>query len=247
MLVSIIIPYFKDPLNIKLSVNSVIKQTYKKWELIIVDDENSLSSKKILIKIKNIDKRIKVYFTKKNLGVSKARNLGLLKAKGVLISFLDSDDLWKSKKLEYQVNCFKKQDIDICFTSFYAVNKNFKIIYKVQTPKNLDYNSLIKSCPICLSSSMIKKTILLKNKFFNYKNKEDYDLWLRLSKKKYRFFSINYYLTVYRERKGSLSSYHLSKLFNAYSIFKKNVNNNPILIFFYISRLYINALLKKYI
>ena len=52
MLVSIIIPYFKDPLNIKLSVNSVIKQTYKKWEVIIVDDENSLSSKKILRKIK---------------------------------------------------------------------------------------------------------------------------------------------------------------------------------------------------
>ena len=94
MILSVIIPYFNDAENIKEAVLSALGQTYKNIEIIIVDDENTINSKKILNKIKNIDDKIKIIRNKKNLGVSAARNRGIKYAKGDLIAFLDSDDLW---------------------------------------------------------------------------------------------------------------------------------------------------------
>ena len=93
MLVSVIIPYFNDEININKSVFSALNQTYKKIEIIIVDDENSFKSFEILKKFKN-KKKIKIIRTNSNLGVARARNLGIRKSKVKLIAFLDSDDFW---------------------------------------------------------------------------------------------------------------------------------------------------------
>ena len=175
MIVSVIIPYYKDKENIYYSVNSALKQIYKKIEIIIIDDENSENSINVLSKFKS--KKIKIFKTKKNLGVAKARNLGINKSKGELIAFLDSDDTWKKEKISFQVKVFKEKNIDFCYTSYQAI-KNKKIIYKVNVPNKLNYNTLIKSNPICCSSSILKKKILLKNKFRNLDTKEDYELWL---------------------------------------------------------------------
>ena len=98
MLVSVIIPYFKDEANIENAIESALNQTHKKIEIIIIDDENSTDSKKTINKLKKKFKFIKVISTLKNLGVSIARNKGIRSAKGNFIAFLDSDDLWKKKK-----------------------------------------------------------------------------------------------------------------------------------------------------
>ena len=100
MLVSVIIPYFNDPINIRSSVQSALNQNYKKLEIIIIDDENSIYSRKILENLKKNLKRVKIFSTHKHSGVSSARNLGVKKAKGNLIAFLDSDDLWKKTKIK---------------------------------------------------------------------------------------------------------------------------------------------------
>lgn len=111
----------------------------------------------------------------------------------------------------------------------------------------MNYYNFSKECPICCSSVIIKKKILNKFKFKNYKNKEDYELWLRITKKKINFFGLNEYLTFYRVRKSSLSSFHLSKIINAFKIYKKYYGFNLFFIFFCITRLYINALKKRFI
>ena len=103
MYLSVIIPYFNDAKNIKDAVLSALGQTYKNIEIIIVDDENTINSKKILNKIKKIDNKIKIIRNKKNLGVSAARNKGIKYSKGDLIAFLDSDDLWKKNKISLQL------------------------------------------------------------------------------------------------------------------------------------------------
>ena len=115
MLVSIIIPYYKDKKNIFYSVKSAINQNYKKIEVIIIDDENSDTSKKTLLNIKKKNKKIKVISTKKNLGASQARNLGVKHSSGKLIAFLDSDDVWKKDKLIKQVHFMNKNKIDFCY------------------------------------------------------------------------------------------------------------------------------------
>mgnify|MGYP000574699063 CR=1 FL=1 len=108
MLVSIIIPYFKDEKNIFLSVSSALKQTYKNIEIIIIDNENSINSKKILKKISKQSKKIEVIINEK-LGnyAGIGRNLGVSFSKGELIAFLDSDDLWSKDKLKLQVKELK--------------------------------------------------------------------------------------------------------------------------------------------
>ena len=176
MILSVIIPYFNDAENIKEAVLSALGQTYKNIEIIIVDDENTINSKKILNKIKNIDDKIKIIRNKKNLGVSAARNRGIKYAKGDLIAFLDSDDLWEKNKINLQLKFIKKYNADICYTSYLGIN-NKRILYKIKSPKTVSYASLLKECPICCSSVVIKRKIFEKIKFKNLKTKEDYMLW----------------------------------------------------------------------
>ena len=94
MLVSVIVPYFNDELNINKCINSITNQTYKKFEVIIVDDENTQKSFNTLKKLKKKNK-VRVISTLRNSGVAFARNKGIKSSKGKLIAFLDSDDYWK--------------------------------------------------------------------------------------------------------------------------------------------------------
>jgi len=246
MLVSIIVPYYQCKDYIFQSVNSVIQQTYKNWELILVDDENSSHSRNLLKKIKTKHKNIKIYSTNLNVGAGFARNLGIEKSKGKFIAFLDSDDYWDKTKIEKQIIFLKEKKIDICYTG-YSVLSNKKIIYKPKTPIFMNYYNFLKECPICCSSVLIKKKILINLKFKNYKNKEDYDMWLRIAKKKNNFFGINEYLTFYRARENSLSSFQVSKLTNAFNIYKEQYGFRIFFILFCIVRLYINAFKKRFI
>jgi teichuronic acid biosynthesis glycosyltransferase TuaG len=246
MLISIIIPYYKDKENIFDAVNSALKQSYKNIEIIIIDDENSVISKKILLSIKKKSKKIKVLQTRKNKGVSFARNFGISHASGNLIAFLDSDDIWKKDKLAIQVDFMNKNKIDLCYTNYYAFADK-KIIYKVKIKKSLNYNQLLNECPISCSSVLLKKNILDKNKFKDLKTKEDYELWLRIAKKKYRFGGINKFLTGYRVRNNSLSSNHLNKLANAFKIYNKYNNFSIIRSILYVIKLYSNAFMKRYL
>ena len=246
MLVSIVIPYYQCKDYISQSVNSVIKQTYKNWEIIIIDDENSKISQNLLNKIQATHKNIKIFSTKSNIGVGHARNLGINKSKGKLIAFLDSDDYWHKSKIEKQIFFLRKKKVNVCYTGYSAFYKN-KIVYKPRIPLFMNYNNFLKECPICCSSVLMKKKILNNFKFNNYKNKEDYDLWLRITKKNINFFGLKEHLTFYRIRKNSLSSFQLSKIINAFNIYKKYYGYKLFFIFFCIARLYINALKKRFI
>jgi len=99
-LVSIIIPTLNSEKTINRTINSVLKQDYKNWEIIIID---SFSNDKTIRYIKSFGlKKIKIFSHPKSKGLASARYYGIKKAKGSLIAFLDSDDEWNKKKLNYQ-------------------------------------------------------------------------------------------------------------------------------------------------
>ena len=103
-----------------------------------------------------------------------------------------------------------KNNYNISYTSYTAFENNNIVKYRVLAKNILNFDKLIKSNPICCSSVVIKK-ILRNNKFPNIKTKEDYALWLKLSRKN-KFYPIKKNLTFHRLRKNSLSSLHLNKL-----------------------------------
>lgn len=107
-LVSIITPMYNSEKYIGITIESALNQTYKDWEMIIVDDCSSDNSPKIVKEYAKNDERIKYIKTESNKGVSNARNIALKMANGQFISFLDSDDIWNEDKLKKQVDFMKK-------------------------------------------------------------------------------------------------------------------------------------------
>ena len=247
MLVSVIIPYYQDIENIETSVLSVLNQSYQKLEIIIIDNENTKISKNTLNALKKKSKKIKIIQNKKYNLAGIGRNIGIKNSKGDYIAFLDSDDYWHKDKIKLQLKKIYKNNIDVLFTNFVAINKNKKILYKVKSPKNFKFDDLIKSCPICCSSVMIKKKCLKKIKFRKLKTKEDYDLWLSLSKSGFSMNSLNKYLTYYHVRNSSLSSLHLNKLLNAFIIYNKYLKFSFQYSIYCVLRLYLNAFKKKFL
>ena len=124
-LVSVIIPTYNCGKFIEQSIESVLNQTYKNIEIIVVDDGSTDDTQVKLLKYgKNIN-----YIRKKNEGSSKARNIGMGCSKGEYLAFLDSDDLWHPGKLEMQVECFKKvPGIGLVFTDFSRIDMEGNIV-----------------------------------------------------------------------------------------------------------------------
>ena len=124
---------------------------------------------------------------------------------------------------------------------------NNKIKYKIRSPNRMNFKKFLSACPISCSSVVVKRKLLNKYKFKNLKTKEDYLLWLELSKKKYKFHGINKFLSFYQIRKNSLSTLHFNKLFSAYKIYSYYLKFNFFISLLMIIRLYFNAFIKKYL
>ena len=130
--VDIILPNYNSYEFIDETLKSIINQTYTNWKCIIVDD---CSDKKTLKSLKKFskNKKIKIYWLKKNYGAGYCRNYAIKKSKSSYIAFIDSDDLWHSEKLKIQINFMIKNNIPISHTSYNIINKdNFKYLTKHQ-------------------------------------------------------------------------------------------------------------------
>ncbi|MDC3356056.1 glycosyltransferase [Candidatus Pelagibacter ubique] len=202
------------------ALKSVIDQTYKNWEAIIIDNESVDETYKLINNFN--DSRIK-YFKISNDGViAKSRNLGIKEAKGDWVAFLDSDDWWTKDKLEV---CFSKitKDVDFIYHAHEYVNKSKsffkkKIIKGRQLKKpilnDLLIGTITKGSQISNSSVIVRKNILIKIGGLN-ENKilvgsDDYDTWLRIAQITDQFLYINKKLSFYLVHNANTSSKDMS-------------------------------------
>jgi teichuronic acid biosynthesis glycosyltransferase TuaG len=247
-LVSIIIPYFKKKNYIKKAITSVLRQTYQNFEVIIVFDDKDLSDIDLINNLKKLDKRIFVIFNSKNIGAGLSRNKGIKYAKGDLIAFLDSDDIWKKNKLELQIKFMKKKRADFSYTAYEIINSDVLKKYKREAKSNLNYESLIRSCDIGLSTVMMKKKLFNSYcKFPNLKTKEDYVLWLKLAKKKIVLYGLNIILTQWRTTNNSLSKNSIQKIFDAFLVYNKYMKFSFLKSCQSVFLLSLNYIIKKYL
>ena len=246
-LISIIIPYYKKKKFFKKTITSVINQSYKNFEVILIyDDVNKLDLKFINFSLKKI-KNKKIITNKKNLGVGMSRNTGIKNSKGKFIAFLDSDDIWHKDKLKKQINFMKKNKTDFSFSDYLIINKNEKVLKKIKAPKKITFNNLSYACDIGLSSVMIKSKLLKINKFSKLKTKEDYLLWLKLSKKNVKMLGINKTLMSWRKTENSLSSSTIQKVKDAFIVYNKYMEFNPLKSIYLVFILSFNAFKKRYL
>ncbi len=244
-LVSIIIPYYKKKIFISKTIKSILNQSYKNFEIIIVYDDTDMSELNYLKKIVKGDKRFQILINKKNLGVSKSRNKGIKKSKGKYIAFIDSDDTWKKEKLKTQLEFMDKNNYMISHTNYEIINKSNKLIGCMVIKKLLEYNDLIYSCDIGLSTVMINSKIKPIIKFPDITTKEDYILWLTLSKK-FKIYGIQKTLTSWRKSDISLK-YILRKFKDAFLVYSKYEKFNFLKSIFFVLFLSVNFLKKSII
>jgi teichuronic acid biosynthesis glycosyltransferase TuaG len=246
-LVSVILPYFKKKEFIKKTINSIIKQSYKNYELILIYDDPDKSDLKYIKKILKNIKRKKIIINNINIGAGLSRNLGILKAKGRYISFIDSDDVWKKDKLMNQLLFMLNNKIEFCYTSYSIVDNKNTIIKFIRAKKNIDYEALIKSCDIGLSTVMLKKKLLKKTKFTKIKTKEDYILWLKLSKKNVKMVGLDQKLVLWRKLDNSLSSSVYQRVKDAFYVYNIFLKFNLIKSIYHIFLISLNSFRKRYL
>lgn len=204
-LVSIIMPSYNTALYIKETVESVLKQTYGKWELLIVDDCSTDNTDEILSKLK--DDRIKLMKNEYNLGAAVSRNKALREAKGQWIAFLDSDDLWEPEKLEKQILFMKKNGYYFSYTNYEEMDNNGnRTGIQVTGPQRITRVGMFNYCwPGCLTVMYDAKKIGL-IQIEDIKKNNDYAMWLKICKKE-DCYLLPECLAKYRKgRKGSIST-----------------------------------------
>jgi glycosyltransferase involved in cell wall biosynthesis len=181
-LISIIIPTYNRSSLVLEAVDSVFKQTFPDFELIVVDDGSNDGTGKALASYKD---RF-IYRRQNNQGVSAARNHGLRQACGQWIAFLDSDDLWLPKKLETQMQFFSQNpEALICQTEEIWIRNGRRVNpqKKHQKWSGPIFAPSLRLCIVSPSAVMIKKDLFEQVGFFDegLPACEDYDLWLRIS------------------------------------------------------------------
>ena len=239
--VDIILPNYNSSKYIDATIKSIIKQTFKNWKLIIIDDSSDIKTKEKIIKYEKLNK-IKVYWMKKNRGAAYCRNLGINKSKSKFLAFIDSDDIWEKNKLKLQIQYMKKNNYVFTYTSY----RTFGLRYgKVNPPLKFNFENFIKNTSIATSTMMVKRNTIKGIRFTNTKICEDYFFKCKILKKVKNAYCLKKYLTRYRIRSDSMQSSMFKNFFwiwiinNKYNKFNFFQNLNSL---FFIS---LNSI-KKY-
>ena len=216
--IDIILPNFNSSDSIKETIKSIIDQTFKNWKLIIVDDCSDKKTKTILKKFSK-NKKIKIFWLKRNKGAGYCRNYAIKKSKSSYLAFIDSDDIWKKDKLETQLRFMENNNYLFTYTNYETFGKKTKFI---SPAKEYDFKKFINDTSICTSTMIIKRSILKNIEFTNSEICEDYFFKCKILKI-CNAYCLDDFLTKYRIRENSLQS---SSLKNFYWIWKINKEYN---------------------
>ena len=230
--VDVIMPNYNKGDFLNESINSVLKQEYKNWNLFIIYNSSEDESKKVLKSFEDKLNKINIIYLSKNMGVAFSRNLGIRVSDSEYISFLDSDDYWSSNKFLDQINFMVKSDNVFTYTDYTPFfSKNYNKIFKkkVITPSALNYEQFINNTCIATSSMIIKRSFIGRMKFPKIAL-EDYAFKCKVLKKRCTAAKLKNNSMFYRISKNSLSSnkfrniywiWYINKKYNKLSLVKR--------------------------
>lgn len=245
-LVSIIMPSYNTSKYIVETIQSVLAQTYKDWELLIVDDCSTDNTDEI-VKPFLADKRIHYLKNEKNSGAAVSRNRALREAKGRWIAFLDSDDLWMPEKLERQISFMDKNGYSFSYTDYEEidVNGNKTGVY-VNGPKRITKAGMFNYCwPGCLTVMYDVEAVGL-IQIADIKKNNDYAMWLKVCRKT-DCYLMDEELALYRRgRSGSISTHSIKMMISwHYKLYKEAEGQNGLVALLNTGRNLVFGLYKK--
>ena len=235
-LVSIIIPSFNSEKFISEAIKSVQKQTYKNWELMIVDDCSFDSTVFIIEQMARLDSRIQFVQLNINSGTGVARNLGLQNCKGRYIAFLDADDLWKPTKLEKQIDLLQNSNVPFTFSFYECIDESGNALNRVvKAPKNLSYKQLFFCNYVGNLTGIYDVNYFGKIAISSIRKRQDWMLWLTILKKLKHAKPVPESLAYYRIRDNSLSTSKTELLKHNYAVYRQFHGYNTIVSLFYMA------------
>lgn len=243
-LCSVIIPAYNCASFIEETLDSVLAQTYKRLEVIIINDCSPDHTDEIIAPYLSRDKRIRYLHNESNLGVAETRNRGVREARGEWIALLDSDDCWLPDKVEKQMRMVREKSASICYTGCRFISHSgddLKRIFNV--PEQVSYKKLLQQNVIVCSSILIKRDLLLKHPMHGDFIHEDYIAWLTILKE-VPAFGLNEPLVKYRLARNSKSRNKFKSIKMTYQVYK-HMNLSFPQAHYYLARNVINGL-KKY-
>ncbi len=208
-MVSIVVPVYNAANYIEKTIEMVCRQTYKDWELILVDDASRDESAQVIENyIKNQGKRIRLIRKKVNQGAAEARNTGIDASSGRYIAFLDADDVWNPEKLEKQVAYMERTGAAFCFHAYEFGDENANPTGKiVHVPEKLKYKQAL-SRTIIFTTTVMFDTEKIDMEIIHMPNvpSEDTATWWRILKSGFVAYGLDENLAIYRRPPKSLSS-----------------------------------------
>lgn len=221
--VSIITPSWNSERYIADTIKSVQNQTYKNWEMIIVDDSSTDNTVGIVEEMAKKDTRIKIFRQSTNGGAAKARNKSLEEATGHFIAYLDADDIWKPDKLEKQVAFMKSKSVGFSCASYEVIDDFGNQLNKqVHMLPEVDYvgfltNNLLQTVGIMVDTEIVDKKYLVMP---DIRRRQDAATWLQILKAGYKCYGIDEILAEYRRAEGSLSSNKLKAIKGIWGLYR---------------------------
>lgn len=183
-LISVLLSVYNDEENIKKSIDSILTQSYKNIELLVIDDGSTDKTYEIISNIN--DSRLKIFRNKDNLGLTKCLNILIKKSKGQILARQDSDDISLQTRLQVQYNSLYKSQLDACTTRGFVKNTK-KAIPRFSHLLPISFVIKYKN-PFIHGTLMIKKNVVLDIGMYdeNIKYAQDYKLFIDLLKKRYK-------------------------------------------------------------
>ena len=234
-IVSIIVPAYNSECYIGWTIESVISQTYKFWEMIIVDDCSSDKTAEVILSYSLKDKRIKYKKLEVNSGAAVARNVAMSMATGQYIAFLDSDDVWLPDKLSTQIQFMQENDYKFTCTDYEQIDETGRRLGKIiHCIEKADYNRVLLDCPIGNSTVMYDVTQMGKFEVPNIRKRNDDALWLKMLKSEKFIYGLNQVLVQYRVRHDSISANKFQLIKYHWVLYRKIEHLNIMRSIFYI-------------
>jgi len=242
---SVVMTVYNAEKYLRDAIDSVLRQTEKNFELIIVNDCSTDTSEEI-IKTYLSDERIKYFKNEKNMRVSKTRNFGVSQAKGEYVAFIDSDDVWLDVKLEKQLAHMETTGAKICYSSYGFISDDGVMQNKVfDVPEKVSFKKLLKQNVITPSASIFARELLLKYPFYADKVHEDFVAFLQMLKhEKIYAYGVSDPLILYRLTLNSKSRNKMKAMVMTLQSYKE-VGLNIFQQMFYLPFYILNGL-KKY-